>query len=98
MFGLEAVVGRWFQGTDRQVFEVVAVDEDADTIEIQYVGGDIGEIEIDVWRQLTLISVPPPDDWIGTYSELDYDSMQASETGSASPAWDAQLAALDGED
>jgi len=63
MMGLEAVVGSWYQGGDGQIFEVVAVDEDAGTIEIQYLEGDIGEFELDVWRILTLVRVPPPDDW-----------------------------------
>ena len=41
------VIGNWFSKPNGNLFEVVAVDEDDGTIEIQQFDGTIGEIEIE---------------------------------------------------
>ena len=60
------VIGNWFRRPDSVLFEVVAVDEDDGTIEIQQFDGTIGEIEIENWQQMLLIEVSAPEDWSGS--------------------------------
>jgi hypothetical protein len=60
------VIGNWFRRPDGVLFEVVAVDEDDGTIEIQQFDGTIGEVEIENWSQLLLVGVSPPEDWSGS--------------------------------
>ena len=60
------VIGKWFRRPDGTLFEVVAVDEDDGTIEIQQFDGTIGEIEIENWPQLLLVEVSAPEDWSGS--------------------------------
>ena len=61
-------IGNWYQDAVEDVlFEVVAVDEDSATIEIQYEDGDVGEFDIDSWHQLVLLPAQPPEDWRVSY-------------------------------
>ena len=68
---LSPAVGQWYK--DRQtkaLFEVVAWDASAHTIEAQYLDGEITEYDLDAWRELLLEAVEAPEDW-RTAFELD---------------------------
>jgi hypothetical protein len=62
---IEPLVGDWYR-SHGQLFEVVAVDEDDDIIEIQHADGDLEEIDLDDWntrcRAGSLASADPPED------------------------------------
>ncbi len=60
------IIGNWFRRPNGTLFEVVAVDEDDGTVEIQQFDGTIGEEEIEHWPQLLLVEVSPPEDWSGS--------------------------------
>ncbi len=60
------IIGNWFRRPYGTTFEVVALDEDDSTIEIQQFDGTIGEIEIENWPQLLLVEIPAPEDWSGS--------------------------------
>ncbi|MCH9005745.1 MAG: hypothetical protein IH838_10700, partial [Proteobacteria bacterium] len=49
------IIGNWFRRPNGTLFEVVAVDEDDGTVEIQQFDGTIGEEEIEHWPQLLLV-------------------------------------------
>ncbi len=59
-------IGNWFRRPNGTLFEVVAVDEEDGTIEIQQFDGTIGEVEVDTWPQLLLVEVSAPEDWSGS--------------------------------
>jgi hypothetical protein len=59
-------IGHWFRRPNGILFEVVAVDEEDGTIEIQQFDGTIGEVEIENWPQLLLVEVSAPEDWSGS--------------------------------
>jgi hypothetical protein len=59
-------IGQWFRRPDGTLFEVVAVDEDDMTVEIQLFDGTIGEFDIDRWPELLLKEVSAPEDWSGS--------------------------------
>lgn len=60
------LVGKWFRRPNGTLFEVVAVDEDDGTIEIQYFDGTIDEVELETWPELLHIEVSAPEDWSGS--------------------------------
>ncbi len=60
------VVGTWYRRTNGALFEVVAVDEEDATIELQFFDGTIDEVEFDTWQQLLLEKVGAPEDWSGS--------------------------------
>ena len=60
------VIGQWFTRPNGTLFEVVAIDEDAATVEIQLFDGTIDEVEIDRWPALLLTEASAPEDWSGS--------------------------------
>ncbi len=62
------LIGSWYQDlTESQLFEVVAIDDQAGTVEIQYLDGSIDEYELDGWEQLPLVAAEPPEDYGPAY-------------------------------
>jgi hypothetical protein len=74
---LQPVIGSWYRFTEGDVFEIVALDEDDGTLEMQYYDGTIEEMELDDWYgrcELREIEVAaPPEDWTGS---VDVDSVE----------------------
>jgi hypothetical protein len=60
------VIGQWYRRAGGDSFEVVAIDRDDRTIEIQYFDGTIEELELDDWREEEILSTEPPEDWTGS--------------------------------
>ena len=60
------VIGQWFTRPNGTLFEVVAVDEDDATVEIQFFDGTIDEVDIDRWPELLLTEASAPEDWSGS--------------------------------
>lgn len=70
------VIGAWYQeATEDQIFEVVAVDEYAGSVEIQYMDGEISELDFETWQQMLLLSAKPPEDWRVSYELSHEDSL-----------------------
>ncbi len=58
--------GHWYKRQDlNALFEVVAIDDDDETIEIQYFNGEIEELDQASWKELSIASAAPPEDWSG---------------------------------
>ena len=75
MSEVDAVIGNWYQMPGGQVFEVVALDEHEGCIEIQHFDGEVDELENEVWYEMPLVVVEPPDDCTGAYESMDDDDM-----------------------
>jgi len=57
-------VATWYaDAVSGMVFEVVAIDEESRTIEIQFIDGEVGEYDRPTWKSLMLSSIGPPEDW-----------------------------------
>lgn len=63
-------IGSWYRLGGGETFEVVAVDEDDGTIELQYFDGTVEEMDIEDWEAQwedgTLEAAEPPEDWSGS--------------------------------
>ncbi|GMQ96840.1 MAG: hypothetical protein BMS9Abin15_0523 [Gammaproteobacteria bacterium] len=62
----QPVLGRWYKTTGGESFEVVALDNDDRTIEIQYFDGTLEEFDLSTWYELDIFSIEPPEDWSGS--------------------------------
>jgi hypothetical protein len=66
---LKPVVGQWYRGGTNELFEVVAIDDEDETIEIQYFDGTVTEVEFDSWNEQLLDELidaaDAPEDWSG---------------------------------
>ena len=63
---LYPIIGQWFRRPSGTLFEVVAIDDDDRTIEIQQFDGTIDEVDIDNWSDLLLTEISAPEDWSGS--------------------------------
>lgn len=59
-------IGDWYQNASKDSFEIVALDNDEATVEIQYFDGTVEEVDLDSWRELEIQSIEPPEDWSGS--------------------------------
>ncbi len=76
--------GQWYKRPDlNDLFEVVAIDDDEGTIEIQYFNGEIEELDQASWKQLEIIGAAAPEDWSGA---LEVESYAINDRMKDSPA------------
>ena len=73
-------IGQWFSRPDGTLFEVVALDEDDATVEIQQFDGTIDEFDIERWPKLLLTEVSAPEDWSGSVDMDPEDYVGKKET------------------
>ena len=73
---LKPVVGGWYKDLQTSaLFEIVAWDPSAHTIETQYLDGEITEYDLDAWRELLLERAEAPEDWRTAYELDDEDAL-----------------------
>jgi hypothetical protein len=94
-------IGDWYRLTGGQLFEVVAVDDDDGTIEIQYFDGTVEEMDVEDWEAQWddggLEAAEAPEDWSGS---VDVESGDEDARSSENPGEDRDLrmSPLDGID
>ena len=88
------VIGEWFRRAGGGRFEVVAIDEDAGTVEIQQFDGTVDELELDAWPELLLVEVSAPGDWSGAV-DMDPDVIVARNNKDLPTGFHDPLAFLD---
>jgi hypothetical protein len=77
----DPVVGRWYKHFDKgEEFEVVAVDEEARTVEIQYYDGNVDELDFYTWYQLPIEPIEAPEDQMAPMDNVEPDDLDYSET------------------
>lgn len=73
---IEPIPGEWYENTEtHQIFRVTAVDEANNLIEIQYVDGDIGELDKAAWERADLEWIQPPENWAMPYDAIEQDDL-----------------------
>lgn len=69
-------IASWHQEqTTSLLFEVIAIDDKAGTIEVQYADGDIAEYDIESWGQLDLMPAHAPEDANSGYEMAPEDDL-----------------------
>ena len=90
-------VGQWYRRTSGQIFEVVAVDEDDATIELQFFDGTIDEVDLDTWSKLLIEKVAAPEDWSGSV-DMDPEDFTGKDEGEIPTGYHDALDYLDERD
>jgi hypothetical protein len=68
----EPVKGQWYENVEEDdSFRVLSVDEDADLVEIEYLDGDIEEMDIEAWHEMDLERIAQPEGWAGAAEQED---------------------------
>jgi hypothetical protein len=87
------VVGDWYRRPGGTLFEVVAIDRDDATVEVQHFDGTLEEFELESWEEQEFEEVQAPEDWSGS---VDVDSEdEADRELSAGATWTDPLTSLD---
>lgn len=88
-------VGSWYRLRPEPPFEVVAVDTDSETVEVQYFDGTLQEFDFDSWLEMSPEPAHPPEDWSGgmDLEREDFDSF-ASDAHSTE-SWNNPIDAID---
>lgn len=86
----EPVKGQWYENVEEdETFRVLSVDEDADLVEIEYLDGDIEELDIDTWHELDLERIEEPEGWSGgDEEEEDEDDDEDEDEDEDDDDWD----------
>jgi hypothetical protein len=70
----EPVKGQWYENVEEdETFRVLSVDEDAELVEIEYLDGDIEELDLDAWHEMDLERIPEPEGWAANDTDADDD-------------------------
>ena len=74
----EPVPGQWYENLeDEESFRVLTVDEDSELVEIEYLDGEIEEIDLETWHEMDLDQTDEPEGW--AESEEDDDDEEEEE-------------------
>lgn len=72
----DPIIESWYKDVENNlVFKVVSIDEKDDTIEVQFVNGDIGDYDKDSWYNSTIDYIEAPEDWSAPYGNLETDDL-----------------------
>jgi hypothetical protein len=60
----EPVPSQWYENVEEEEsFRVLSVDEDSELVEIEYLDGDIEEIDLETWHEMDLEKIDEPEGW-----------------------------------
>ena len=70
----EPTPGQWYENLEEEEsFRVLSVDEDSELVEIEYLDGDIEEIDLETWHEMDLDLTEEPEGWAESEEEDDED-------------------------
>src|SRR5476651_1585393 len=85
----EPAVGQWYENIDEnESFRVLSVDEDAELVELEYLDGDIEEIDLETWHELDLNKIDEPEGWTGSAEDDDDDEEEEKGKDDLEETWD----------
>ena len=60
----EPVPSQWYENLEEEdSFRVLSIDEDSELIEIEYLDGEIEEIDLEAWHEMDLEKIEEPEGW-----------------------------------
>ena len=87
---IKPIVGQWYRGGTDELFEVVAIDHQDQTIEIQYFDGSVSEVDFETWneqlREELIESADAPEDWSGAV-DVETQDLDRDFEDTARPNW-----------
>ncbi|HEX8756124.1 MAG TPA: DUF6763 family protein [Steroidobacteraceae bacterium] len=95
----EPVPGQWYENLeDEESFRVLTVDEDSELVEIEYLDGEIEEIDLETWHEMDLDRTDEPEGWAESDEDDDEDEEEEDEDEDEDDDWDDDEDEDDDED
>ncbi|HVC01413.1 MAG TPA: DUF6763 family protein [Steroidobacteraceae bacterium] len=84
------IVEQWYRDAAGDLFEVVAIDDADQTVEIQYFDGSVTEMDFDSWTEQMLEgsidNAEAPEDWSGSV-DIGAEDLEREFEDIAQPSW-----------
>jgi hypothetical protein len=85
----DPVQGQWYEDLDEnEIFKVLTLDPDAETVQIQYEDGDVEIIDLDTWHELDLEKAEQPEGWSDEVADDDDDDDDWEEDDEEDDDWE----------
>lgn len=94
---VEPRIGDWYKTIDGASFEILDIDMEESTIEIQYFDGSLEELEMESWNLMDIVPREPPEDWSGPFDDLVKDDFGDNGDAMHPTAWSGPLDAIEGD-
>ena len=88
------VIGEWYRTVDGALMEVVAIDIDEGSIEVQHFDGTVEEFDFEGWQEQGLVAAKAPEDWSGSV-DIEPEDFDSGGEEPAAPTWTDPLNFLD---
>ena len=76
----EPVAGQWYENIEEEeTFRVLSVDPDSELVEIEYLDGDIEELDLEAWHEMDLEPRTEPEGWGEADDDADEDEDEDEE-------------------
>jgi hypothetical protein len=86
------IVSQWYRHRDKGYeFQVLSIDEDEATLEVQHFDGDVEELDLDGWYELDIEPIEAPEDWTGPMDDVERDDLGYTETDMDQEDWESPL-------
>ncbi len=86
----DPIIAQWYHYPQKsEKFQVTAIDEQSDSVEIQYFDGNIDEFELATWYTLEIEPIETPEDWTGPLNNIEKDDLTPMGTELQDEYWDA---------
>ncbi|QSA98003.1 DUF6763 family protein [Methylococcus sp. EFPC2] len=80
MNAIDPILDNWYEdAASGRTFRVVALDEANETIEVQYLNGDLGEYDCASWNESAIVLVEAPEDWSAPFDDVETDDLGYSD-------------------
>ncbi|WP_455235434.1 DUF6763 family protein [Thiogranum longum] len=87
-------IGDWYKNTMGESFEIVAQDDDDETLELQYYDGTVEELDRETWETMHAEPIEPPEDWIGSM-DVPAEDYQRADIRAQTEDWMTELELMD---
>lgn len=85
----EPVPSQWYENVEEEEsFRVLSVDEDSELVEIEYLDGDIEEIDLEAWHEMDLEKIEEPEGWSESDDEDTDEDEEWDEEEDEDDDWD----------
>lgn len=85
----EPVPGQWYENLEEEEqFRVLSMDEDSELVEIEYLDGDIEELDLEAWHEMDLERIAEPEGWSDDDEESEEDEEWEEEEDEDDDDWD----------
>lgn len=88
------VVGDWYRRFNGALFEVVAIDRDDGTVEVQHFDGTLEEFDLESWEEQDFEEAHAPEDWTGSV-DVEPEDYESDREITATGSWVDPLMSLD---